>query len=131
MSGTNDYVNAYIDIAVGTIHENINTILQLKTENILTKSILASKDVSISDLQKRLDDYDSIVSKMNDMNVVIKQYNELKIQYREKEKELESCQRELKKLSEKKTVTPPKKVINNKNTSSTQVEIESETNDDF
>jgi chromosome segregation ATPase len=55
MSGTNDYINAYIDVAVGALHENTNSILQLKTENILTKAMVASKDATIQDLQNQLD----------------------------------------------------------------------------
>lgn len=56
MADTSAYVNAYIDNAVGMLHENINTILQMKTQAKLTADIISAKTEEVKNLQVQLDD---------------------------------------------------------------------------
>jgi uncharacterized protein (DUF3084 family) len=54
MSDQNSFINTYIDLAMGTIHENTNAILQLKTREKLANDLLLEKDRIISDLTEQL-----------------------------------------------------------------------------
>lgn len=56
MADTSAYVNAYIDNAVGMLHENINTILQMKTQAKLTADIISARNEEVKSLQVQLDD---------------------------------------------------------------------------
>lgn len=55
MSDQSRYVNTYIDVAVGTAHEYLNAILQLKAENKLSNEIIQEKDGLITNLQNELE----------------------------------------------------------------------------
>ena len=52
MSDANAYMNAYVDNAVGMIHEYIGGILQLKTQLKVCESIIEAKNVEIEKLSK-------------------------------------------------------------------------------
>lgn len=45
------YFNAYVDSAVGIIHENLNTILQLKAQLRVANDLISEKDSVITSLQ--------------------------------------------------------------------------------
>jgi hypothetical protein len=62
MSDVNKYVNAYVDFAVGQCHENLNVILQLKTQLKLANDALLEKDVIIS---QQSQDKDDIINKLS------------------------------------------------------------------
>jgi small-conductance mechanosensitive channel len=55
MSDTNVYINAYVDNAVGMIHEQISSILQLKTRLKVSENIIVQKDTEIADIKKQLE----------------------------------------------------------------------------
>lgn len=55
MSDQNKYINGYIDNAVGMIHENVNLILQLKTQLRLANELISEKDTIISNITSELD----------------------------------------------------------------------------
>lgn len=55
MSDSNKFINAYVDHAVGMIHENINVILQLKTQLKITNDLNAEKDAIIGRLGQELE----------------------------------------------------------------------------
>jgi hypothetical protein len=55
MSESNAYVNAYIDSAIGLIHEKINVVLQLKTQLKMANDIVAEKDSIIGSLASQLE----------------------------------------------------------------------------
>lgn len=51
MSDQNSYINTYVDHAVGMIHEQVNAILQLRTQLSLANGLVSQKDEVISSLQ--------------------------------------------------------------------------------
>ena len=50
------YINGYIDNAMGMIHDNVSTILQLKTQLRIATEIVPEKDALIASLQEQLDE---------------------------------------------------------------------------
>ncbi len=50
MSDQGKFINTYIDVMVGTIHETLNSNLQLKTQMKISADLLADKDKQISSL---------------------------------------------------------------------------------
>ncbi len=54
MSDQNKYINGYIDNAVGMIHENVNLILQLKTQLRLANELVSEKDAIIGNISSEL-----------------------------------------------------------------------------
>jgi hypothetical protein len=63
------YINAYIDSAVGIIHENLNTILQLKAQLRVTNELLGEKDSVINS---------QIAEKDNTINLLSSELSSLK-----------------------------------------------------
>ena len=55
MSDSGAFINNYIDVIVGTIHEQLNTIFQLKTQIKMTDSLVREKDEAINILQKDIE----------------------------------------------------------------------------
>lgn len=47
----NKYINTYVDIAIGTIHEYLTTNIQLKTQNKIANDLISEKDKVIASLQ--------------------------------------------------------------------------------
>lgn len=100
------YFNAYVDAAVGMIHEHVSTILQLKSQMKISAEVLLEKDKTIntlsseietlrgqSDLMKNQtsemqklqanakhweDSYHAAMNKLSHMETLTKQYNDLK-----------------------------------------------------
>ena len=56
MSDSNAFINNYIDVIIGTTHEQLNTIFQLKTKEKMFDGLIREKDETISLLQKQLDE---------------------------------------------------------------------------
>lgn len=50
MEKNDRFFNAYVDLAVGTLHQNVNTILELKTQIKLFEDLVREKDQVISNL---------------------------------------------------------------------------------
>lgn len=48
------FINTYIDVIIGTLHEHLNTILQLKTQQKITNDLIREKDEVISSLETKL-----------------------------------------------------------------------------
>ena len=55
MVDQNKYINGYIDNAVGMIHENVNLILQLKTQLRLANELISEKDAIITNISSELE----------------------------------------------------------------------------
>ena len=55
MGDQNKYINTYVDVTVGTVHELLNQVLQLKTEARITSDLVSEKDQVISTLQNEKD----------------------------------------------------------------------------
>lgn len=55
MSDANKFVNTYIEFAVNQLHENLNLILQLKTQLKIANDSIAEKDVIITKLTQDLE----------------------------------------------------------------------------
>jgi len=69
MSDANKYINAYVDHAVGMLHENVNLILQLKTQLKLATDLNSEKDSLIGRLGQELETAkqdNDIIRKLND-----------------------------------------------------------------
>ena len=65
MSDPNNYINAYIDHAMGMIHEQINTILQLKTNLKVTTDLVKQKDEVIATFDNQLKNSDNSNNELN------------------------------------------------------------------
>lgn len=50
------FINTYIDVIIGTLHEHLNTILQLKTQQKLLNDLIQEKDEVISTLTREKDE---------------------------------------------------------------------------
>jgi chromosome segregation ATPase len=56
MSDSSAYINAYIDNAVAMLHENMNVILQMKTQAAMTANLLSAKNDQVENLQVELNE---------------------------------------------------------------------------
>lgn len=130
----NKYINAYVDIAIGTIHEYLAANIQLKAQNKITNDLVLEKDQVIASLQADIvsinknntdmqalqnsaktweDSYNAMKNKISHMDALTKQMIEMKKEITlrdEKIKELEDKLVELNKKSKKKqqAVVEPK-----------------------
>lgn len=70
MSDANAYMNAYVDNAVGMIHEYIGGILQLKTQLKVCESIIAAKNAELENISNsRNEEMEQIlISKESELN---------------------------------------------------------------
>lgn len=48
------FFNTYIDVIIGTLHEQLNTVLQLKTQQKITNDLIREKDEVIASLQQQI-----------------------------------------------------------------------------
>lgn len=125
MSDSNKYINAYVDNAVGLLHEYIIIILQLKTqlkvveddiiqknqqltafqqEIELLKNQLDSNRVDQSNLNERINENQNLRNQLEHMNTFAGQVRDMKKMLLDKDKEIE-------KLKEKLEPKSPKPVI--------------------
>lgn len=116
MSDTNTYINVYIDHAMGMIHEQINTILQLKTNLKVATDLIKQKDEIIAtfdnqiknvensnnELNKSREDYsrleqecNALRNKASNFDSLANQFNELKHELTKKIQECGSLQQEI------------------------------------
>jgi chromosome segregation ATPase len=145
MSDANKFINTYVDIAVGIVHDNLNIILQLKTQLKLANDLTLEKDQVISNLESEVEryksenskinslennarnwenEYNSMKNKVTHMDTLSNQYNDLKNQFLLKEKEIESLKQNIEKLKsdkKKQSVSVPKKSINKEDTKSSTI----------
>jgi chromosome segregation ATPase len=126
MSDTNAFVNAYIDHAVGMIHENVSAILQLKAQLKIANDLIAEKDAAIGSLAAQLesskintdemsvlrdqarhweDKHNSMVGRISHLDTALSQIAQMK-------KEILDRDEQIAKLQEK--LNPTKKTINTK-----------------
>lgn len=130
MSDTNAYINAYIDNAMGTIHDQIKTILQLKSQVTIVNGLVSEKDGVISTLQQQIDNNNENNNNLNEANekirnleqecqslrnktshydALVNQFNELKGELTRKIAECDQLKTRVDELS-----NPPAKDINTK-----------------
>ena len=75
MSDQNKYVNAYIDSAVGMLHENLNSVIQLKTEIKVATGIIAEKDGIIGNLTSQIESISSDNESLSVLQEKVKELN--------------------------------------------------------
>lgn len=135
MSDTNAYVNAYIDNAVGMIHENINVVLQLKTQVKMANDIIKEKDNIIGSLMSQLESSKKIsdelahyrevarqaeeaqknaASKNAHMDIAVSQIASMKSEIKIRDAKILKLEEKLNSLTEQKLEQPSKKTINTK-----------------
>ena len=123
----NRYINAYVDIVIGQLHEMLSSNLQLKTQNKLANEIIQEKDNLIGDMQSQLnvaqnnnndvqtarekakqweDLYHTMVNKVAHMDTLLNQVKDMKTIILEKDKTILKLQQNIEDLK------TPKKVIN-------------------
>jgi predicted RNase H-like nuclease (RuvC/YqgF family) len=126
MSDANMFMNTYVDHAIGMIHENINVVLQLKTQLKMANELLSEKDAAIGSLMSQLDSdrninaemtdlrdkaryweesYHSMVNKTSHMDTALSQIAQMKAEIKDRDAKIA-------KLEEK--LNPTKKTINTK-----------------
>ena len=127
MSDSNAYVNAYIDHAIGMIHENVNVVLQLKTQLKMANELLAEKDAAIGSLMSQLDSFKIDSDEMTDLRDKAQRWEEsfntmstkashidtALGQIAQMKAEIKQRDAKIAKLEEK--LNPTKKTINTKN----------------
>ena len=113
MNDTNAFVNAYIDNSIGMLHEQMSSILQLKTQLKVTNDIVAEKDRQIQNLITELDNLKSSTHdneslrercraldiKVSHMDTLMNQFKEIKQTVIQKDKTIEDLEKKLNKLS--------------------------------
>ena len=138
MSDANKYVNTYIDFAVNQLHENLNTILQLKTQAKMANDLVSEKDAIIAKLTQDLetnktdnqeivklrdqarkweDAHNAAVGKVAHLDTALSQIAQMKNEIIERDKTIQSLQQNVKSLENELVTlkTPlPKKALNNK-----------------
>jgi len=123
----NGYINAYVDIVIGQLHEMLSSNLQLKTQNRLANEIIQEKDNLIGELQNKInavqnndndvqaarenakkweDSYHTMVNKVTHMETLLNQVKDMKAIILEKDKIILKLQQNIEDLK------TPKKVIN-------------------
>jgi DNA repair exonuclease SbcCD ATPase subunit len=157
------FFNAYVESAVSVLHDYVNSTLQLKAQLRVSNELLAEKDAiiaqsnsDIENLKNQIlsfqnnseeneklknnakhweDSYHTIMDKVGQMEILTKQYNDLKSLYREKIVELEEAQKTIDQLKNQNlTEKLSKKVINTKNTTpivSNSIKTKEQVADDF
>ena len=123
----NRYINAYVDIVIGQLHEMLSSNLQLKTQNKLANEIIQEKDNLIGELQNKInavqnndndvqkakeqakhweDSYHTMLAKTSHMDTLLNQVRDMKAIILEKDQIIL-------KLNEKiEDLQTPKKFIN-------------------
>ena len=54
MTDQSAYVNAYIENIMGMVHDQLNQIIQLKTQIKVTEPLLSQKEATIADLSSKI-----------------------------------------------------------------------------
>jgi len=138
MADQSVYVNAYLENTVAMLHDQLNQIIQLKTQVKLSENLLSQKDSTIAELSNKLsvsvatekefavlkekariaeDSHHALLNKVSHMEALQNQFNELKRLYIDKEKELTETKQLLEEYKNPKVEDVPavsKKKINTK-----------------
>ena len=138
MTDQSAYVNAYLENTVAMLHDQLNQIIQLKTQVKLSENLLSQKDSTIAELSNKLsvsvatekeltalkekariaeDSHHALLNKVSHMEALQNQFNELKRMYIDKEKELTETKQLLEEYKNPKVEDVPavsKKKINTK-----------------
>lgn len=122
----NKFVNTYIETCVNTLQENLNNMLQLKTQLKVANDLIAEKDVAIGNLLRELEDKKNVEAqyhnamesnraindellvlrnKVTHLDTALRQVAEMKAMLLIKDREIA----ELKNTTETMSVTPIKK----------------------
>lgn len=121
----NQFINTYIDIIINSLLEHVKANLQLQTQVKVNESVVASKDQIIQSLTQQLNEnqvaedwkvkydsaeanYSAILGKLQHMETLLSQVNEMKKIIVSKNAEIEILTKELSELKD------AKKVINTK-----------------
>jgi chromosome segregation ATPase len=100
MQQNDRFFNAYVDLAVGTIHQNVNTILELKTQVKMLEDQVRELDSAVGVMNQRIENFDK------EKDSLIKQFEEdtknLTSQY---DRKLSDLQSKLKSLEREKEST--------------------------
>ena len=145
MSDQTKYINAYVDTAVGILHEQLNLFLQTKAQLKVANDLIQEKDAIIATLQNQLatktdefnitnhslmearhweSEYNSMKNKVSHMETLTNQLVDMKRMIRERDKKIEELENRL---------NPKKPVINNNkkkpSSNSNTIFATSETND--
>ena len=120
MSDANKYINTYVDFAMGMLHEQLSTILQLKTQLKIAADILPDREALIVSLQEQLEEcnkssqdlskgiqeanetkasYEAIKNKVSHMDALTGQLNEVKQALLSKTGELDTLKAEVNRLN--------------------------------
>jgi DNA repair exonuclease SbcCD ATPase subunit len=131
MSDANKFVNTYIDFAVNQLHENLNLILQLKTQLKLAGDSVTEKDEIISKLTADLetnkadnqeivkvrdqarkweDAHNAVANKVSHLETALNQINQMKKDILTRDETIARLESELEQLKN----PPAKKAINTK-----------------
>jgi len=109
----NKYINAYVDIAIGTIHEYLAANIQLKAQNKLANDLISEKDKIIASLQsdilsidknnnKNLEDsYNAMKTKVSHMETLTKQLIDMKREIGIRDDKIKDLEDKLAKLNKK------------------------------
>jgi chromosome segregation ATPase len=114
MSDSNTYFNAFVDAAVGSIHEYVALTLQLKAKLKLANDLLAEKDNSSDQLEELRLEKDTIIADLthqieiikddkskssgslqNELNTLRNQLNDVTLQLNDKNNNFNTLQNEL------------------------------------
>lgn len=122
----NKFVNTYIETCVNTLQENLNNMLQLKTQLKVANDLIAEKDIAIGNLLRELEDKKNVEAqyhnamesnraindellglrnKVTHLDTALRQVAEMKAMLLIKDREIT----ELKNTTETISVTPIKK----------------------
>jgi chromosome segregation ATPase len=143
MSDANKYINTYVDFAMGMLHEQLSTIIQLKTQLKIATEILPDREALIASLQEQLQEcqnssanlskdireandvkasYEAIKSKVSHMDALTAQLNEVKQALLTKSSELESSKAEVNRLNGQ--ISQLNKTVDEKNSQLSEKEAE-------
>jgi hypothetical protein len=123
MADQNKYINGYIDNAVGMIHENVNLILQLKTQLRMANELISEKDIIINNVSLELENKknnsaendilvtkltndmkqlratnESMISKQSHIDIALNQISQMKAQIIERDKKIVTLEESIKQL---------------------------------
>lgn len=149
----NRYVNAYVDIAVGTIHEILGSNLQAKAQLKIANDLIVEKDQIIGDLQSKLNgiknndedvrranenathwenSYHAMAAKIAHMDTLIAQLKEMKTLIADRDAYIKEKDDNINTLKQKiEELQNPKKVINIKKTKPVVEPAKEKEQDDF
>ena len=120
MTDQSAYVNAYIENIMGMVHDQLNQIIQLKTQIKVTEPLLSQKEATIADLSSKIsksqhtetevaslkeklriaeDSYHALTNKVSHMDTLMNQIVEMKKTIQEKDRLLAEKDKQIEDLS--------------------------------